>query len=81
MRACATACVTVSKNTPFFFSQLVVDLLISSKEPLTSFDSIKNADVREILVDNASNLDAWRGARKAVAALNLSDDVKRILGE
>ena len=55
-------------------------MLLTSKEPLASFESIKNADAREILVDNASNLDAWRNARKAVAALNLSDDVKRILG-
>lgn len=60
--------------------KLVVDLLITSKEPLTSFDGIKNADVRELIVDNEGNLETWRAARKAVAALNLSEDVKGVLG-
>ena len=57
----------------------MADLLLTSKEPLTSFDGIKNADTRELVVDNASNLEAWRSARKAVAALALSADVTRVV--
>jgi len=57
----------------------VVELLLTAKEPLTSFKDIKDAEVREVLVDNEGNMDAWRGARKAVAALNLSEPVKALL--
>lgn len=57
-----------------------MELLLTSKEPLTSFESIKNAEVKEVMVDNAGNLDAWRNARKAAAALNLSEEVKEIVG-
>lgn len=61
--------------------KMVIDLLTTTKEPLTTFDGIKNADVRELIVDNEGNLETWRAARKAVAALNLSEDVKGVLGE
>ncbi|RYG54437.1 hypothetical protein EON66_07130 [archaeon] len=57
----------------------VLDLLLTQKESLTSFDSIKNADVKDLIVDNESNMDAWRNARKALAALNLSEGVKSLL--
>jgi len=60
-------------------NKLVLDLLLTSKEPLTSFESIKNADVKELIVDNESNLDTWRNVRKAVLAIGLSEDVKAIL--
>lgn len=59
--------------------QLVIETLTSNKEPLTSFESIKNADVKDMLVDNESNLDTWRAARKAIAAANLSPEVKAVL--
>lgn len=57
----------------------VVELLTTTKEPLTSFKDIKDADVKDILVDNEGNLEAWKGARKAVAALQLSEPVKALL--
>lgn len=57
----------------------VLDLLISNKEPLTSFDSIKDVDVKEVIVDNEGNLDAWRNARKAISALGLSAEVKTLM--
>ena len=59
----------------------VLDLLMTEKEPLKDFASIKDADVKEILVDNEGNLDAWRGARKAVAALAMSAEAKAALCE
>lgn len=61
--------------------RLVLDLLLTTKEPLTSFAAIKNGDVKDLIVDNESNMDTWRAARKAVADLKLSDDVKRALEE
>jgi F-type H+-transporting ATPase subunit delta len=60
-------------------SQLVVDLLLTNKEPLTSFASIKNADVKDLIVDNEGNLDTWRNVRKQIQGLNLSEAVKTIL--
>jgi hypothetical protein len=57
-----------------------MDLLLTTKEPLTSFDGIKSSDVRELIVDNEGNLDTWRNARKAVQALGLSEEVKALLG-
>jgi len=59
---------------------LVLDLLLTNKEPLTSFDGIKSVDVRELIVDNEGNLETWRNARKAVQALGVSEDVKSLLG-
>jgi F0F1-type ATP synthase delta subunit len=53
----------------------VVDLILTTKEPLTSFAGIKEADVREVIVDNESNLAAFQNVRKAVAALALSPEV------
>lgn len=35
--------------------------------------------VRELLVDNEGNLDAWRGARKAVAGVNLEAPARALL--
>jgi len=61
--------------------QLVVDMLLTNKEPLTSFETIKSADVKDLLVDNASNMDTWRSARKAMQALNLSEEVKSAVRE
>lgn len=60
--------------------QLVMELLLTNKEALTSFETVKNADVKDLLIDNSSNMDAWRGARKAVQDLKISDDVKQIFG-
>ena len=57
----------------------VVELLLTAKEPLTSFKEIKDEDVREVLVDNEGNLAAWLGARKAIAAIGVSDAVKALL--
>ena len=57
----------------------VVDLLLSAKEPLTSFKDIKDEDVKEILVDNEGNLAAWLGVRKALGAQALSEAVKSLL--
>lgn len=57
----------------------VLDLLLTDKEPLKSFDSIKSTEVREVIVDNEGNLDAWRGARKAIAALGLAPEAKAAL--
>lgn len=57
----------------------VIDLLMTSKEPLTSFKDIKDVDVKDILVDNEGNMDAWRSARKAVQALSISEEVKGAL--
>ena len=117
----------------------VLDLLLTSKEPLTAFADIKDSDVRDIFVDNEGNMDgqcaggeccgcgwrlgqwevfgegplaptptrtphggarlgarnkrplpptalpplthppAWRSARKAVAALSLTPEVKTVL--
>ena len=57
----------------------VVELLLTAKEPLTAFKDIKDEDVREILVDNEANLAAWLAARKAIAAIGLSDPVKALL--
>ena len=59
--------------------KLVLELLLTDKEPLKSFDSIKNADVKEMLVDNEGNMEVWRTARKGVAALNLSPEVRGAL--
>lgn len=57
----------------------VLDLLLTTKEPLTSFASIKDAEVKEILVDNEGNLATWQAARKAVGAIGLSDTTKQLL--
>jgi ATP synthase F1 delta subunit len=57
----------------------VVDLLLTNKEPLTSFDGIKDAEVKDILVDNAGNLEVWSGVRKAIAALAPSAEVKAVM--
>lgn len=46
---------------------------------MTSFDGIKNAETRELIVDNEGNLETWRAARKAIAALNLSAEVKGVI--
>ena len=53
----------------------VVDLLMTSKEPLASFASIKDAEVKDVIVDNEANVATWLAARKAVAALQLSEPV------
>ena len=39
----------------------VLELLTSDKEPLKSFESIKDADVREVIVDNEGNMDGAHG--------------------
>jgi hypothetical protein len=57
----------------------VVSLLMTSSEPLSSFASIKDADTKEILVDNEANIPVWLNARKAVAALGLSEPVKALI--
>lgn len=54
----------------------VWDLLSKTTEPLTTFEGIKDAEAREILVDNKDNLGAWVAARKAVTGLALSDAAK-----
>lgn len=59
--------------------KLVVETLLTTKEPLTSFDSIKNADVKDLLVDNEGNLDLWRNTRKAITALGLLPEVAGVL--
>lgn len=59
--------------------KMVLELLFTNKEPLTSFDSIKSADIKDLVVDNASNLETWKNARKAVQGLNLSEDVKVVI--
>ena len=40
--------------------------------PLSSLQT----EIREVIVDNESNLEAWRGARKAVQALGLTAEVR-----
>ena len=57
----------------------MLDLLLTEKEPLKSFDSIKNADVKEMIVDNEGNMELWRTARRSIAALGLSAEVKAAL--
>ncbi len=57
----------------------VVELLLTSKEPLTSFKDIKDEEVKDILVDNEGNIEAWRSVRKSVAALSLSEPVVAML--
>lgn len=57
----------------------VLELLLTNKEPLTSFKDIKDAEVKDILVDNEGNLAVWQTARKAIAALSLSEEVKAAL--
>lgn len=59
--------------------QKVLNLLTTTSEPLTSFASIKDNDVKDILVDNESNLSAWQNARKAVSAIGLSEGTKQLL--
>ncbi len=59
--------------------QKVLSLLTSNAEPLSSFASIKDNDVKDILVDNESNLSAWQNARKAVTAVGLSEATKTLL--
>jgi hypothetical protein len=61
--------------------QLVVETLLTTKEPLSSFEGISNQDVKELLVDNEGNLGAWLGARKAVAALGLLPEVAGVLSK
>lgn len=58
--------------------KLVAELLLTTKEPLTTFEGIKNADIKDLLVDNESNMDTWRNARKAIAAANPSAEVKKV---
>jgi len=53
----------------------VVELLLTAKEPLASFASIKDAEVKDVIVDNEANVATWLAARKAVAALQLSAEV------
>jgi F0F1-type ATP synthase delta subunit len=53
----------------------VVELLLTAKEPLASFASIKDAEVKDVIVDNEANVATWLAARKAVAALQLSEPV------
>ena len=61
--------------------QLVVETLVSTKEPLTSFETIKDANVKELIIDNEGNLDTWRAARKAVGAIGLAPEVSAVLGK
>lgn len=57
----------------------VLETLLTTKESLASFKDIKDAEVKEVLVDNEGNLDAWRNVRKAVQAIGLSDTTKALL--
>ena len=59
----------------------VVELLFSAKEPLTSFKDIKDAEVKEVLVDNEGNVEAWLKVRKAIAALGVSEAVVTTIGK
>lgn len=68
---------SVAVNQP---CQLVVDTLVSTKEPLTSFEGIKDANVKELIVDNEGNLETWVSARKAVAAVGIAPEVAGVLG-
>lgn len=58
--------------------KMVAELLLTDKEPLNSFDSIKNTEVRELLVDNEANVAVWKNTRKELNALNLSPEVKNL---
>jgi F0F1-type ATP synthase delta subunit len=55
--------------------KVVFSLLTTTNEPLTSFDSIKDTEIKELFIDNAGNLDAWRNARKEIADAKLSKEV------
>ncbi len=57
----------------------VVDLLLTTKEPLASFAAIKDAEVKDVLVDNEGNLGAWLAVRKAIAAAAPSAPVRELL--
>ncbi len=57
----------------------VLDLLLTSKEPLTSFSSIKDTELQEVIIDNEGNLPAWQSARKAISAIGLSEATKKAL--
>lgn len=57
----------------------VISLLLTNAEPLTSFASIKDADVKDIIVDNEGNVPVWQAARKAVQAIGLTDASKAAL--
>ena len=47
--------------------------------PLSSPPFCLQSEVREVIVDNEGNLDAWRGARKAIAGLGLAPEAKAVL--
>jgi hypothetical protein len=57
----------------------VLGLLLTSAEPLTSFKDIKDEETREVIVAGEGNVAGWLAARKAVAALGLSAEVKAAL--
>ena len=57
----------------------VIALLLTSAEPLTSFKDIKDAEVKDVLVDNEGNLSSWLNTRKAIASVALSEPVKATL--
>ncbi len=57
----------------------VLGLLLTANEPLTSFKDIKDEETREVIVAGEGNTAAWLAARKAVAALSLSAEVKAAL--
>lgn len=57
----------------------MLELLTTDKEPLKSFDGIKDADVKELIVDNEGNMDTWRSARAAIKALGMAPEVTATL--
>ena len=59
----------------------VIELLMTTKEPLSSFKDIKDAEVKEVLVDNEGNVEAWLRVRKAIAAAAPSEPVVTLIGK
>lgn len=56
-----------------------LDLLLTEKEPLKSFDAIADQETKEYLVADEATMKAWKDARAAVKALKLNAHVVELL--
>ncbi len=56
-----------------------LDLLMTDKEPLKSFDSIADQETKEYLVADEATMKAWKDARASIKALKLNAHVSELL--
>jgi len=56
-----------------------LDLLLTDKEPLKSFDSIADVETKEYLVADEATMKAWKDARAAIKGMKLNAHVTELL--